>query len=325
MKKINQVTMQDELDRCRFQINVLQERLQHLTSRLREYKKVEEYNIRTVDSLENSERRYRMVVEDQTEFICRFLRDYTLTFVNEAYCHYFGKPRGQIIGKSFIPIVPPRDRKMIKEGIASLCMDKPAIFYDQQIKYPGGEIRWQHWTNRAVFDKTGRIVEYQAIGRDITERKEVEIALKKSEQGLLKQKNQLEKKNIALHEILGQIEVEKRNIKEDILHNINESLLPLVNKIRIERGTAQEEYIRLLEARLETISSSLGRKMASLHGILSKRELEVCNLISDGLTTKEIAALLYISLKTAETHRNNIRKKLDLTNKKVNLFSYLQS
>ena len=317
--------MQDELDRCRFQINVLQERVQHLTSRLREYKKVEEYNIRTVDSLEKSERRYRMVVEDQTEFICRFLHDYTLTFVNEAYCHYFGKPRDQIIGKSFIPIVPPRDRKMIKEEIASLCMDKPAVSYDQQIEYPGGEIRWQHWTDRAVFDTAGRIVEYQAIGRDITERKEVEMALKKSEHGLLKQKNQLEKKNIALHEILGQIEVEKQNIKEDILHNINESLLPLVNKIRIERGTAQEKYIRLLEARLGTISSSLGRKMISLHGILSKRELEVCNLISNGLTTKEIASLLYISLKTAETHRNNIRKKLDLTNKKVNLFSYLQS
>lgn len=324
MSNKDQGKLREKPGRSREQINLLKGRIKHLIHRLRDYKKVEEYNIRTLESLEKSERRYRMVVEDQTEFIARFKRDYTLTFANEALCRYFGKSHDQIIGRSFMPIVPPGDREMIKKVIASLCKENPASSYYQRIESTKGKVRWQHWTNRAIFDKEGKIVEYQAIGRDITERKKFEIALKKSEQILLEQNKKLKKKNMILHEILEQIEIEKQTIKEDMFHNIKITLVPLINKIKIEQGEIQEKYIMLLESQLNTISSKLGRKLVSLQDNLSKREIEVCNLISNGLSTKEIAFLLHISLNTAETHRNNIRKKLGLNNKKVNLFSYLQ-
>ena len=62
--------------------------------------------LRTIEKLRASEARYRGVVEDQTELICRFLPDWTLTFVNEAYCRYFGKARDEFIGRNFMSLIP---------------------------------------------------------------------------------------------------------------------------------------------------------------------------------------------------------------------------
>ncbi|MGV8128295.1 MAG: PAS domain S-box protein [Methanolinea sp.] len=129
-----------------------------------------------------SEERYRNVVEDQTEFICRFLPDGTHSFVNEAYCRYFGLKREEIIGSLFRPAIPPEDKRGVGRLIASLTREHPYGTIDQRIIMPDGSIRWQRWVDRAIFDQHGTLVEYQSVGRDITELKEAEEALKESEE-----------------------------------------------------------------------------------------------------------------------------------------------
>jgi PAS domain S-box-containing protein len=134
--------------------------------------------------LEASEQRYRNIVEDQTEFICRFLPGGTHVFVNEAYCRYFNKNRDEIIGKKFIPTVPAEDQKLVKEHFALLTKDHPTAIITHRIVLADDQVGWQRWSDRAIFDDSGTVTEYQSVGRDVTEQKQAEEALRESEASL---------------------------------------------------------------------------------------------------------------------------------------------
>ena len=126
------------------------------------------------ESLKRSEARYRAIVEDQTELVDRYLPDGTIIFVNDAYCRYFGQKRAELIGRSFSPHIHPEDRDKVQKHIAGLSQTNPLGTFEHRIILPDGQIRWQQWTDRAIFDQQGRLVEFQAVGRDITAQKEAE-------------------------------------------------------------------------------------------------------------------------------------------------------
>lgn len=121
--------------------------------------------------LEESESRYRNVVEDQTELICRFKRDRTIIFANNAFCKYFKFDRKDIVGKRIDFEVFPEDRERLREHFARLTPENPVALIEHRIIMPDGKVRWQSWSDRAVFDEKGNFVEYQSVGRDITEQK----------------------------------------------------------------------------------------------------------------------------------------------------------
>jgi len=131
-------------------------------------------------ALQESEARYRAIVEDQTELICRFLPDGSLTFVNDAYCKYFGKKQEDLIGHTFIPLIPEEDHKRLKDHLAALSPNNPVAIHEHRVIGSHGEIRWQQWTNRMVLDEEGQLIEFQSVGRDITERKLMEEVLRSS-------------------------------------------------------------------------------------------------------------------------------------------------
>jgi PAS domain S-box-containing protein len=141
-----------------------------------ERKKVEE-------ALRESEKQYRTVVENQTELICRFTPDWKLTFVNEAYCDYFDAKRGELIGQSFMPLIPEAQRNNVTENLQELSDSGiQEIRHEHQVIKSDGEIRWHQWVNKGIFDHQGGLVEYQAVGRDITEIKMAKEALLNSEE-----------------------------------------------------------------------------------------------------------------------------------------------
>lgn len=139
---------------------------------------------RIEDMLAESEKRYRAIIEDQTELICRFLPGGILTFVNEAYCRYFNKRADELIGKSFMPLISMEDRAAVEKNISSLTPQNPVITLDERVITLDGSICWQQWTNRVIINEKGEIVEYQAVGRDITELKLIEEALRRGERFL---------------------------------------------------------------------------------------------------------------------------------------------
>lgn len=276
-------------------------------------------------ALRRSEKQYRAVVETQNELICRHLPDCTFTFVNNAHCRYFGMKRSELIGKNILSFIVKKDHKIVLDHMVRLTPEHPVNTHEEQVVIPGKEPRWQEWSNRGIFDEWGRLVEVQSVGRDITQRKEAEAALKASEKKLREQKAILERKNIALREILDQIEIEKKEIKDDVIASIDNILLPILKKLKSEGPKNLPQTIALLEHSLEGMASSFGRKISQASLKLSPREIEICNMIKNGLSSKEIAAILHLSLKTINRHRQNIRRKCEIRNQKINLTSFLQS
>jgi len=133
---------------------------------------------RAEDALRESEERYRAVVEDQTEFISRFLPDGTHVFFNEAYCRYFGLNPDELLGHRFLPKIPVEDQERVKRFFESLTIDHPVDVIEHRIIMADGTIRWHQWSDRAIFDTDGHIREYQSVGRDITDKKKSEDDLR---------------------------------------------------------------------------------------------------------------------------------------------------
>ncbi|MBW4465850.1 MAG: PAS domain S-box protein [Pegethrix bostrychoides GSE-TBD4-15B] len=132
-------------------------------------------------ALRASELRYWEIVEQQTNLLCRFLPDGTLTFVNDAYCHYFGWTRQAIIGQNFQSLVEPGTWENIQAVIAELSPERDVITRDYRVTMPDGSQRWQQWTDRAIYDANQNLLEIQGMGQDITERKLTTEALQASE------------------------------------------------------------------------------------------------------------------------------------------------
>jgi PAS domain S-box-containing protein len=131
-----------------------------------------------------AEQRYRAVVEDQTELICRWLPNGTLTFVNGAYCRYFQKSPEELLGKSFMPLIPEEDQAKVEQAVASLSPQNPVVTYQHREYAPDGSIRWMEWTDRALYDAKGNLIELQSVGRDITEQKQAEESLARFRQAV---------------------------------------------------------------------------------------------------------------------------------------------
>lgn len=133
-------------------------------------------------ALKQSEERYRGVVEDQSELICRWLPSGELTFVNEAYCRFFGKRREELVGHSFMPLIPENNHKKVAKHFASISPEKPVATHEHRVVAANGEIRWIQWTNRLISDNKDNPVEFQSVGRDVTDRREAENKLRESEE-----------------------------------------------------------------------------------------------------------------------------------------------
>jgi len=280
---------------------------------------------RSEEALHESMRRYRAIVEDQIELVCRYLQDCTLTFVNQAYCRAYGKEREELVGRSLLPYLTEEDQKEILEYLKKVNPEHTVTTRIQTIEKSNGEKCWQQWFRRAIYDNTGKLVEIQSVGRDITELKRTEEALRASEATLLEQKTALEQKNVALREILAQIELEKQQVKDDVIANVEDMLLPVLEKFRMSSLNLDTKYIDLIERGLKGLTSSFGRKITQSSLKLTRREIDICNMIKNGFSSKEIAGFLHISLYTVGRHRHNTRRKMNIINKKTNLSVFIES
>ena len=133
---------------------------------------------RIYEALLESESRYRAVVEQQMELICRITPQAVLTFVNDACCRFFGKTHEELLGHNFMEFIYAEDRLSVEKQLASLTRDHDSSSHETRVITPDGEQRWLRWNSLGLFDNEGRLLEIQSVGRDITDRKQAEAEIK---------------------------------------------------------------------------------------------------------------------------------------------------
>ncbi|MEA3238735.1 MAG: PAS domain S-box protein [Candidatus Bipolaricaulota bacterium] len=152
----------------------------------------------TERALQESESRYRDIVHYQTECIDRWLPDGTLTFVNDAYCKYYGKSRKELIGSNWIDVVAKEDRKEIqaymKRSRASVTPQDPISVTEHREIASDGKTHWMEWTDQAIFDEQGKLTGFQSVGKDVTKRKKAQ----EEEEQLLQQQSAMNRLSLAL-------------------------------------------------------------------------------------------------------------------------------
>lgn len=161
---------------------------------------------------------------------------------------------------------------------------------------------------------------------DITERNHSEALLKLREKESLTLARNLEEANIALRVVLSRRDEDQKTLEEKIQSNVNDIILPFIRSLnRINMENRDRHYLDLLEANLKSILSPFVKNMSGKYPNLTPKEMQIAEMIRQGKNSKDIAEMLGASVATVNTHRNNIRKKLNVRKQKTNLRSHLLS
>ena len=284
-------------------------------------------------TLRFSEARYRAIVEDQTELICRLRPDGIITFVNETYARYFGFERpSDLIGGSFKPFIPESEKESIDAFMAEFSPARAVASIEHSVLLPNGDLRWHQWTDRAIYDDEGNLTEFQCIGRDITERKLAEEAFHMTQRSLRESHARIQHLASRLMHLQ---EEERGRIASELHDGLGQSLAIIRNRVTIcLRDIEDAEKVReQLEEIAETTSSTIEEVREIAHN-LRPVELDRLGLIQavgsmaekvsrsgsidvsldfdalDGLLTKETEISVY---RIVQEGLNNLIKHSDAT------------
>jgi PAS domain S-box-containing protein len=180
---------------------------------------------------------------------------------------------------------------------------------------------------KRVKERTAALLENnKQLRKEIHERKQAEQTLKKREKELKNTAVQLRELNSALKVLLGKKDEDRVDLEERMISNLRELIFPYLAKLNSGNFPEKEKaLLNIIEANLKDLMSPFARSLTSKYLGLTPNEIQVANLIKQGKTTKDIAELSNLSPRTIEFHRDNIRTKLGIKNKKVNLRTYLLS
>jgi len=292
---------------------------------------------KTEAALQAGEEKFRRIFEESPIGIVLYDADFKLMHANENCLKILGVIEAQeVLGSSLLQDikVPDSIKKKIQAGNPAqfeTYFDFSILKNRKLYKTNKKGVYWfdvqiSPYGNNAESGARGYLLQIQ----DITERKKGEEALQKAnnemEQKVKERTRDLEEANTALRLLLKGRDEDKAALEEKIILNVQELILPYIELIRkTEERDRRQVYIDMLESNLQHITTPFMRGLKINHFKLTKAETQVANLIRDGKNTREIAALLNLSRRTVDFHRNNIRKKCAINNKRINLRTFLQS
>ncbi len=178
-----------------------------------------------------------------------------------------------------------------------------------------------------VVDRTAQLEKSKTeLEREVAVRRQAEETLRQRAQVLKEQAVRIQEGSAALKVLLKQRDQDRLDLEEKVVLNVNQLVIPYLEKLKRRKLDAkQKAYAEILESNLNEIVSPLARTLSSKLLRLSQTELEVANLVRQRKTTKQIAEILHLADSTIDFHRNNIRAKLGVKNKKIGLYAYLCS
>lgn len=159
----------------------------------------------------------------------------------------------------------------------------------------------------------------------IATRISADLELQETNRQLTLERKALQESNNALRIVLAKIEQEKQEIHRDIKMNVEKILMPILHALALQLPPAQIRYVEMLQTNLEEITSPFISQLSRSYHSMTPTEIAICNMIRNGMRTKEIADMRGVSEATVNRHREKIRRKLKITNQDVNLATFLQS
>jgi PAS domain S-box-containing protein len=247
-----------------------------------------------------------------------------LTYVNKSFLRLWGYHSDQeVIGRSAVEFWQVQKKAL---GIIEALWETGSWVGELVARRSDGSLFDAQFSASMVTDEAANPVLMMGSCFDITERKRAVQALKEREAELEIKTNSLEEMNTALRVLLKRRDEDKTELEEKVLVNVRELVLPFLKKVKNGRlDPEQMAYIRVLESNLNDIVSPFLHTLSSKYSNLTPTEIRVAHLIKDGKTTKEVANLMNLSIRTIDFHRENIRKKLGIKNRKTNLRTHLLS
>jgi len=286
----------------------------------------------TVSESRDSETKFKTLFEHANDLIVFINREGVIHEINDKCENFFRLKREDMIGKKFSEFEEFFSEKMqdLVDTFNETFTAKENIgTYEQTIRHKDGSYFHVEMSSNFV-ERDGKRIGIFAVIRDITDRKQAEEKLRKYRDHLaelVKERTaELEKSNSALRIMLQKENEVKKEFEEKLLFNVKKLILPNLERLsRSNLNETQNNYVSLLKSNLDEIISSFFHDMSSRYFSLTPTELQIANLIMHGKSTKEIAEFLNLSINTIQFHRANIRKKLRISNKKINLRTFLQS
>ncbi len=263
---------------------------------------------REVVGLHEKDERYRAIFEQSTDSIV--LVDSKGAFVdfNAAAHEGLGYTREEFEKLTLPDIEGMESPKQVRARIKRVVRDGSCLFETKHVT-KRGELRDVVVTARTIHI-SGKLL-FVALWRDTT--------------GLKKTRDALQRKNVALREVLNNVQEEKDEIARRVTDNVEKIIIPTVLELEREVSPDQQRQLAALRRTLEGITSPLVARLSIGLGHLTPVELRICNSVRSGMATKEIAQVQHISERTVSKHRENIRHKLGITGKNVNLASHLDA
>lgn len=277
--------------------------------------------------LRKNEGLYRLLAENVSDVIWTTDMTLNFTYITPSIVQVDGITAEKAIHHPLREVVTPRTYDtllgVIQEELAKETTQQKDMFRSRVIELEyirrDGLTRWHEVKITFLRDPGGQLKGILGVVRDITHRKEAEIELKMKS---LK----LEEVNIALKVLLEQREKDKNELEDKILFNVKKLILPYIDSLKQRRlDEEQRTYLDVLETNLKNIISPFAKKIASINENFTPQEIKVADFIRDGKTVKEIAVTFGVSESAINRHRQHIRDKLGLNNRKVNLRTYLLS
>jgi PAS domain S-box-containing protein len=281
---------------------------------------------RAEEAMRLSEQKYRELFEHANDIIFILDFDGRILSCNAAAANTYGYEPQQLLGlgigklldRDYLPVM----REFIRKKSDRVDVQAPQEFLTYT---KDGEAVWVE-VNARIITENSRPVSVHGIARNITDRKKMEAALRKRERELEEKSRNLEDAITALKVLLRRREEDRAELEEKVLCNTRELILPYIENLKITPvDSHQRNQLTILERNINEIISPFLRTLSSKYPNLTPMELKVVTFIREGRTTKEIADLLTVSARTVDVHRDNIRRKLGLKNKKANLRSHLLS
>ncbi|MFO7606534.1 MAG: response regulator [Desulfurivibrionaceae bacterium] len=239
----------------------------------------------------------------------------------------------------FTDLLHPEDREKTLALISEHFRGETARYVAEfRLRTKGGGWRWILARGQVVErDENGEPLRFMGTHTDITKQKEAELRLLASAERLeelvesrteelARKTENLEEVNVALTVLLRKRDHDKKELEEQVLTNVKILINPYLEKLkRSDLAERQLGYLNILEKNLNNIISPFLNRLSVKHLGYTPTEIQVANMIKDGMTSKDIAEIMNLSPETVNNHRKHIRKKSGISNKKVNLRTALLS